>query len=604
MNKSSIIFLYIFNITFICSINAQKEDYIWLIGRIPQYGYIDSVSGNTCFDFNFDPVKIYYDTIHGINMAGGNATISDEKGVLKAYSNCQILMNSNNEYVEDTINYSFDLPDLNCNEWESNTTVIEQQVITDGMLGEQRIIFIPFKTKYYAIYAAFNYCNYKTYKFLFTEFVLDNNNPQGKIIQKDIPFLYGDFIDNIQAVRHGNGRDWWIVFFSSGHEWIYTALLSENGIVKINKFPSGIDKMNESIGQLCISPDGRKLSFYFLFDYSENGGGFTLSDFNRCDGTISKTIFKFLPSEILFGDGVAFSHDSKYLYVANGNQIRQYNTDTSDILKSEYLVAETDGFGYYYPPFQLNYPVNFYSLKLGPDGRIYIFPVTALQRYISVIGYPYETHDKVNVKQHSIFTKEFTRTSPNSPEFRTGPLDNSPCDTLGLDNEPVAKFRYEADTLDHLLIKFTDLSYFRPESWRWDFGDGSPVVEEMYPTHRFAKNGSYNVCLTVSNENSSNTVCRNINISSTATDDPSEKNAIDISLYPNPVEDIMQVTLGEYIPEKGLIKIMDISGREIQSQRIYYGQNVVDMVKLQPGFYFCVFMDGLRMLKVIKVVKG
>jgi PKD repeat protein len=226
-----------------------------------------------------------------------------------------------------------------------------------------------------------------------------------------------------------------------------------------------------------------------------------------------------------------------------------------------------------------------------------------MQRYLSVIDYPYEDHTKVKVKQHNIYVKLFTRTGPNIADFRLGPLDNSPCDTLGLDNDPAAKFRYEADTLDHLMLRFTDLSYFRPESWSWDFGDGSPVVEERYPYHRFPKNGSYKVCLTVSNENSSNTVCRSINISTSATDEPAEDIEIDISLYPNPVEDILQVTLGEYIPENGLIKITDISGRKALSQRLYYGQNVVDMSQLASGFYFCLFMDGHKILKTEKVVK-
>jgi PKD repeat protein len=512
-------------------------------------------------------------------------------------------MNANNEFIEDTINYSFDLPSPICNEWDAVSTDLGDTVITGGLLGVQRIIFLPVEDRYFTFYIGFSYCDYKNYKVMYSEFAIDSLYPKGKMIKKDIPIIYGDFCDMVHAVRHGNGRDWWVVFFSRGHKSIYTALLTNNGIEKINEVSTGITNRESSIGQICFSPDGTKIAFYIGSEFTETGSGFAMMDFDRCDGSVSNLKYIILTGYLNFGVGIAFSNDSKFLFAANGLFIRQYNVKSDDFIGSEKIIAEFDGFGYYDTIININYLVNFNQLNLGSDGKIYIFSASAMQRYLSVIDYPYEDHTKVKVKQHNIYVKLFTRTGPNIADFRLGPLDNSPCDTLGLDNDPAAKFRYEADTLDHLMLRFTDLSYFRPESWSWDFGDGSPVVEERYPYHRFPKNGSYKVCLTVSNENSSNTVCRSINISTSATDEPAEDIEIDISLYPNPVEDILQVTLGEYIPENGLIKITDISGRKALSQRLYYGQNVVDMSQLASGFYFCLFMDGHKILKTEKVVK-
>lgn len=604
MQKIILILIIALNTLNFQLINAQSEDYQWIIGYNLSSATIDTSFGNTSFDFNHDPVRIHNDTIHRINMAGGNASIGDKNGSLLAYSNGQVIMNAENGFIEDTINYSTDLEYPWCNEWDGNTEIDSHGIITTGLLGQQRVIILPIDNKYFVIYTSLDECQSKMYKVAYSEFLIDSLHPSGTIITKDIPVVYDHIASSVHAIRHGNGKDWWVIVFSTGYDYMYSFLLTNSGFIEKNKFETGYEKRIGSIGQICFSPDGTKLAFFVGYNFTATGFGFGLVDFNRCDGTITNIRSKKLPGDVsLFGLGVVFSGDSRYLYVANGDHIRQYDTWAIDLINSEYIIAETDGFGFYYPPIQLNYTVNFHELKLGPDGRIYVFPVTAMQRYISVIEYPYETHDKVNVKQHSIFTKIFTRTMPNIPEFRTGPLDGSPCDTLGLDNDPVAKFRYEADTLDHLLIKFTDLSYFRPESWRWDFGDGSPVVKVRYPTHKFPKNGIYKVCLLVNNENSANTVCRNINISSTATDDPSEKNAIDISLYPNPVEDMLQITLGEYIPEKGQIKIMDISGREIQSQRIYYGQNIIDMSQIASGMYLCVFTDGKRIFRVDKVVK-
>jgi hypothetical protein len=77
----------------------------------------------------------------------------------------------------------------------------------------------------------------------------------------------------------------------------------------------------------------------------------------------------------------------------------------------------------------------------------------------------------------------------------------------------------------------------------------------------------------------------------------------DITLFPNPVEDYLLVILGEYIPQYGQIMIYDISGRPVHTQRIYYGQNNVDMTMLAKGMYVWKVMDGQVEIERGKVVK-
>ncbi|MDI3485794.1 MAG: large repetitive protein, partial [Methanolobus sp.] len=50
-----------------------------------------------------------------------------------------------------------------------------------------------------------------------------------------------------------------------------------------------------------------------------------------------------------------------------------------------------------------------------------------------------------------------------------------------------------------LTVQFTDISTNNPDSWEWDFGDGSSSTESN-PVHTYSTPGSYNVSLTVSNE--------------------------------------------------------------------------------------------------------
>ncbi len=88
----------------------------------------------------------------------------------------------------------------------------------------------------------------------------------------------------------------------------------------------------------------------------------------------------------------------------------------------------------------------------------------------------------------------------------------------------------------------------------------------------------------------------------TGTDIPAHhQTKFDVS--PNPVADILLVTLGEYIPQHGMIHIHDAIGRIVLYQRLYYGHNHIDMASLQPGLYFWTAEDGGVMIKQGKVVK-
>ncbi len=68
---------------------------------------------------------------------------------------------------------------------------------------------------------------------------------------------------------------------------------------------------------------------------------------------------------------------------------------------------------------------------------------------------------------------------------------------------PTAGFQAQ---VSQLTVGFTDTSSDDVTSWLWNFGDGTASVSEN-PTHTFPAPGTYNVCLTVTNDCGSNTVC-------------------------------------------------------------------------------------------------
>lgn len=83
------------------------------------------------------------------------------------------------------------------------------------------------------------------------------------------------------------------------------------------------------------------------------------------------------------------------------------------------------------------------------------------------------------------------------------------CQTIVAVNEPTADFTFVGDPD----VIFIDLSSGDPDTWAWNFGDGGTSTETN-PTHTFLTNGTFNVCLTVSNVAGSDTHCENVIIDS------------------------------------------------------------------------------------------
>jgi PKD repeat protein len=75
---------------------------------------------------------------------------------------------------------------------------------------------------------------------------------------------------------------------------------------------------------------------------------------------------------------------------------------------------------------------------------------------------------------------------------------------------PIANFSSNvSEGFAPLTIQFTDLSENATE-WKWNFGDGITSIEQN-PVHTYSTEGNYNVNLTVSNENGTNSINSTIN---------------------------------------------------------------------------------------------
>ncbi|MBK8243938.1 MAG: T9SS type A sorting domain-containing protein [Saprospiraceae bacterium] len=196
-------------------------------------------------------------------------------------------------------------------------------------------------------------------------------------------------------------------------------------------------------------------------------------------------------------------------------------------------------------------------------------------------------------------------TIPNHPNYRLGPIDGSPCDTLGINNIPVAEFRYDQDTSEYKKIEFTNLSWYEPDEYWWDWGDGSAMyyttVWDSSIIHTYAKDGVYQVCLRAKNINGEHIVCKEIKLGTTGIN--SHDSNIDIQMHPNPAHDLIIINVEDYLPSKMLMTIYDIQGKEVLHKRLYQGSNVIDLEDVNAGVYIVEIRERGIMVRSEKVVK-
>lgn len=261
-------------------------------------------------------------------------------------------------------------------------------------------------------------------------------------------------------------------------------------------------------GQAVFSPDGS--TYAKLNSPGSPGAWLDIYDFDRCTGTLSnyRKIFK-KPGDIC---GLAISPNSRYLYLSLGRVLYQYDLYAADLAGSETVVGEYDGFQS--PPL---WPTFFFMLQLAPDGKIYMNSASNVNR-LHVISAPDFAGAACQFQQHAFAIPTLNNWSlPNFPNYRLGPLDGSACDTLSLNNQPVAHFRWAFwDTLSHLHVFFNDLSVYDPQEWHWDFGDGATSTDK-HPEHTYAAPGTYSVCLSVRNDYGADTICYALILGATGT---------------------------------------------------------------------------------------
>ncbi len=598
MNKTNffkILLASFFVLLFHREIVAQKEDHQWLFNDTRVDDLTDwPFLGASVLDFNSLPPTFYRDESITLDFLETNASLCDSDGNLYLYSNGQAIHGGSHQPIVngDTINYS---PKWDWLTWENENGEVKPH----GFRFVQLVGFflVPNSdSTFLCLYH--NYENQELGKFeLWLSTIVKNDMGEFEVIEKDVVINPDIGVPgNIHSCLHANGRDQWILQFEGNV--VYTYLINEQGL-KLDHLQELPFNLRETNGQSKFNLEGNKFALYGRFQpESAFGADLMIADFDRCTGDLINPQYRRLSS---FGvgansNGLEFSPDGNLFYISRPTEIIQYDLEETSVFDSGIVISS-------YEPDSCSLgntiPKWYGQLQLGPDHKIYV--AQSLQCFeVNRIEYPNIRGSACTLTENAIVLPTFHYgTIPNFNTPRLGPLDGSSCDTFNLDNNPISRFWYEQDSTDHQQVQFWDVSYYRPEAWSWTFGDGN-FSDENSPNHIYDTNGVYEVCLTVSNENSSNTSCQELQIGPVANNDVTI--AYNISLFPNPVEDYTRLVFHDYLPEHAQLILYGSNGAKVFSSRVYQ-ESLIDISSLKAGVYFYEIIDGQVLLDTGKIVK-
>ena len=268
-----------------------------------------------------------------------------------------------------------------------------------GSSVTQGVIILPLpgsSGKYYVFYIAKgndpgDINNLQSLMYSVVDMSLNGGNGDVADGQKNIPVAGCDnyIWEKMTAVKHGNGKDWWLICISGRLVeldpcYLEKFLITQDGISAPQFQPYDTvhvawDAMETSfseLGQMKFSLSGKKIAI-------TRGSYIDVYDFNRCDGMLSNRLT--IDSVNLQNYGLEFSNDETKLYATSGLQtpvkpeLNQICLDCNiPIITKLYSHATS---------------YNFAQLQVAPDGKIYTgFAEAGFlgtdARFLSVINYP------------------------------------------------------------------------------------------------------------------------------------------------------------------------------------------------------------------------
>ena len=260
----------------------------------------------------------------------------------------------------------------------------------------------------------------------------------GGLIEKNVPLdtTLPMLLEKQTAIKHSDGKDWWVVLHESENKNFIKYLLSSKGISGPYLQNFGQDDNTvfgaAALGEMVANEKGTQLVL-------TGARILSLYDFDRCSGVISN----WTPIDTTTWEGwyygASFSPDGTKLYVTElGNysgaivvpSLYQFDLSAPDIAASKTKIFTIPDTNF----------IAFGQHQIGPDGKIYItttqgiFDGDSSNFFLSVIDNPNALGAACNFKYLEIPTwgKRLTLNLPNLPNYDLGPINAQTAD-LGQD---------------------------------------------------------------------------------------------------------------------------------------------------------------------------
>jgi hypothetical protein len=397
---------------------AQMHDNFWVYGidinpyNIPNGFLIHFENGYP--EFSIENVKQYYGFYCAI--------CSDSSGALLFHTNGRAIRNRLHQIMEngDTIN-----PGYNWTDYPYGYP---------SLTGGFALPAPGFENRYYLLHTSINNQTWFPYFPILYQSVIDMNanNGLGKVLVKNDTLATGD-IPSPVAIKHGNGRDWWLILGDYLNKKYQTFLVDPGGIHFMFDQNITPEAFSSSSGYHLASPDGR----YFVNNDDVNG--LWIYDFDRCSGVLGNP--RVLPYQppVFWTATNAFSSDSRFLYAGTHLVVYQLDMQSIDdpVIAFDTIARYEYGASPAPPAF-----THFLTPQLAPDNKVYYstFSLTDVFHVLHQPNFPLLASDFSQRSLVTPYQKDGTRCF--FPSYRLGRLLDSPCDTLPFQGDVEARFQH------------------------------------------------------------------------------------------------------------------------------------------------------------------
>jgi len=418
MSKLNYSFLFLIIVLLPICLKGQQYDFTWVMGR--DYDLGNEVIEGSILSFQNSALEVIPDSLY-LELHSTTASICDMDGNLMFYTNGCKIANSQHELIEngDEINPGDIYADKCINNeypWRGAYTGGKQSALIIPLPGGDSVFYL-FHKAIEIIEDPNQGLIGLTRPMYYTIVDMRLNNGLGKVVEKNVILLEEDmYFGQLTAVKHANGQDWWILTpAQEGTNGYFRFLFSNSGVSDVIYQEEGMQGVRDG-GWANFSPDGTMFA-----RYAPRNDDLFLFNFNRSTGELSNFQQIVIEEEEEWVGGVAFSPNSRFLYVSSYDFIYQFDTWADDIAASRITVAEYQYQGEFLED-------NFWGMQLGPDCQLYIFCNSC--DVIHVIHNPDEPGLACNFEQAAVqLPWPIFRSQPHFPNYRLGPVGNEglPC---------------------------------------------------------------------------------------------------------------------------------------------------------------------------------